>query len=87
MPAVATMTSNRKDPLAVLVGVNIARVRRDRELRQRDLAVALDVDQSEISRWERGVHLPRDLFAVARVLSVDLTELVRAELPSDGEAA
>ena len=40
--------------MELLISKNIARLRRDRNLTQDDLATALDVTPQAVSNWERG---------------------------------
>lgn len=56
------------------IGENIRRLRDDAGMTQRDLAVALEMDQVSMSRWETGRVMPRheNLERVAEVLGVDV---------------
>jgi transcriptional regulator with XRE-family HTH domain len=47
------------DNIAQLVGERIRARRKALGLKQREIAQALGIEQSEVSRWERGVHEPR----------------------------
>lgn len=55
-------------------------IRHDVEYRQKDLAQALGVDASEVSRWERGVVIPRlkTVSMIERLLEMSVGSLVLA---------
>lgn len=46
-------------------------------LRQEDVAAALQIDASQVSRWERGAHLPspKRFAELADILKIDIAEL------------
>lgn len=54
-------------------GLRIKAARIAAGLRQEDLAEILGIEQSQVSRWERGQNAPRDDLRqeLARVLGVD----------------
>ncbi len=68
-----------------LVASNIRRLREERGMSQTQLALALDVTQQEISRWERGVWEPdrRNVQRIAGVFGVPWWTLYQP----NGEAA
>ncbi len=60
-----------------LIGSQIARVRKERELTQANLAEKIDVTVETISRLERGVSMPsiKTLGAISKALSIRLKDL------------
>ncbi|MCA1572380.1 MAG: helix-turn-helix domain-containing protein [Chloroflexi bacterium] len=59
-------------------------------LSQREVAVALEVDQAIVSRWERGQNVPRvdRQLLLARLLGVNVNDLFsHPEEGENGEAA
>ncbi len=74
------MTIIHQEARLINVGERIRCIRKSSEMTQAELAVALDMDQSEISRIERGerklsVHC---LMQIAAVLSVPAQKLLEA---------
>jgi transcriptional regulator with XRE-family HTH domain len=65
------------DELRRLYGSNIQDGRTTLGLRQEDLATVLRVRQSTVSRWERGLIVPRDAMKVriAQVLHQEVRQL------------
>ena len=63
----------------VRVGLNVQRLRRDKDLSQEELAARADVHQTYLSGVERGVRNPSILVLarIARALNVDVDELVK----------
>jgi transcriptional regulator with XRE-family HTH domain len=59
--------------LARTIGRNIRQARRSRGLRQRELAVVLDMSPQHLSDWERGAYRPNDtnLIRVGEALDRD----------------
>lgn len=66
-------TSGASSGIAVTIGRNIRRARTEKDMTQRQLAVAMDIDVMAVSRWERAEHRPSDdnLLIVASVLGRD----------------
>lgn len=62
-----------------LIGRNIARLRRERNFTQEDLAGLAEMDRSYLSNLENGkINVSvMTLLAIARALDVDITELFR----------
>lgn len=61
------------------VGLNVQRLRRDKDLSQEELAGRADVHQTYLSGVERGVRNP-SVVALARIakgLGVDIEDLVK----------
>jgi transcriptional regulator with XRE-family HTH domain len=54
----AVSVTHRQTPL--IVGGNIARMRRQRNWRQRDLADLVGVDERQVRRWENGEWMPNE---------------------------
>ncbi|MBM4141657.1 MAG: helix-turn-helix transcriptional regulator [Nitrospira sp.] len=67
-----------------LVGVSIARIRKDRELTQAQLAEMIDTTVETISRLERGVSVPslKTLEKISKALHIHIKELLTFEYPS-----
>lgn len=63
------------------IGSRIFEARKRLDMRQRDLASAIDVDVMQVSRWERGAATPKmtSLKALARALDVSLDWLTGDE--------
>lgn len=61
------------------IGLNVQRLRRQRELTQEELAHRAELHQTYLSGVERGKRNPSVLVLarIARALSVDIEELVR----------
>ena len=69
------------------IGALIARLRRERNMTQRELAQLIQISDKAVSKWERGLGCP-DISLLGRlssVLDVDLTALLTGELPSSTE--
>lgn len=66
-----------------LVGRQVARIRRERDLTQAQLAELVDVATETISRLERGVSIPslKTLENIGRTLNVPLKDLFDFEYP------
>ncbi len=61
-----------------MIGLNIAYYRKLRNLTQENLAEAIDIDQTHLSKIERaavGISLD-NLFKIARVLEIDAYKLL-----------
>jgi Zn-dependent peptidase ImmA (M78 family)/DNA-binding XRE family transcriptional regulator len=71
------------DGARALVGAQIRRAREEKGWSQADLARRLDRTQTSVSYWEQGRRSPDldDLFTLASVLDVDVTELFTAPEP------
>jgi len=67
-----------------LIGISIARIRKDRELTQAQLAEMIDTTVETISRLERGVSVPslKTLEKISKALHVQLKELLSFEYPT-----
>ena len=55
--------------------------RKQKNMSQEELSIALGVSQSMISKWERGENFPRGkiLIKLAETLSCSVDELVRGD--------
>ena len=62
-------------------GMNISRLRKEKGLTQKELAVKLNVTDKAVSRWERGVGFPdiSSLCPLAEALGVKVSTLLDAE--------
>ncbi len=69
----------QSDDLAVIVGKNIMRLRRMKNMTQLDLAEKLNYSDKSISKWEQGNGMPdvRILVRLADLFNVSLDDLVR----------
>ena len=67
-----------------LVGGQIRRAREEKGWSQADLARRLDRTQTAVSYWESGSRSPDldDLFTIASVLDIDVTELFTLDAPA-----
>lgn len=67
-----------------LVGGQIRRAREEKRWSQADLARRLDLTQTAVSYWESGRRSPDldDLFALASVLDIDVTQLFTPDAPA-----
>lgn len=55
-----TGQGNGANGIARLVGANIRAARKAADLKQRELAAALDISPQHLSDWERGDYKPSD---------------------------
>ena len=62
-------------------GAFLVRLRKEKELTQKELAEQLYVSDKAVSKWERGLSLPDIslLTPLAECLGVTVTELLRGE--------
>ncbi len=67
-----------------LTGISIAKIRKDRELTQAQLAEMIDTTVETVSRFERGVSVPslKTLEKISKALHVHIRELLDFEYPS-----
>ena len=80
------MTKNESDKMNnIKFGMNIARLRKEKGLTQKELAVKLNVTDKAVSRWERGVGFPdiSSLCPLAEALGVTVAKLLDAEEEDD----
>jgi transcriptional regulator with XRE-family HTH domain len=75
------MVSNMSEGIEKLIGHSIARIRKDRELTQAQLAEMIDTTVETISRLERGVSIPslKTLVKISRALHIPIKELMDFE--------
>ncbi len=75
------MVLNMSEGIEKLIGHSIARIRKDRELTQAQLAEMIDTTVETISRLERGVSIPslRTLVKISRALHIPIKELLDIE--------
>lgn len=75
------MVSNMSEGIEKLIGHSIARIRKDRELTQAQLAEMIDTTVETISRLERGVSIPslKTLLKISRALHIPIKELLDVE--------
>lgn len=64
------------------VGENIKRIRKEKGLKQKDLAEALSVSEVMISQWENGSRNPKQstLIKIAKALDVHLKDLLDSSI-------
>ncbi|MGH9361072.1 MAG: helix-turn-helix domain-containing protein [Thermoanaerobaculia bacterium] len=69
----------------VAFGARLAQLRRERGVRQKDLARELGIGQNLLSRYERGLHAPKllALLKLRRLLGVTLDYLVAGAAPGE----
>lgn len=62
-------------------GKFIARIRKEKNMTQADLAERIGVTDKAVSRWERGVGFPdiNTLEPLARALDISILELMRSQ--------
>ncbi len=75
------MVSNMSKGIEKFIGSSIARVRKDREMTQAQLAELIDTAVETISRLERGVSIPslKTLVKISRALHIPIKELLDVE--------
>lgn len=73
----------------MIIGNNIAALRKARKLSQEQLAEQLGVSRQAVSKWETGQSEPtaKNLVELARLFEVTVSDLVEAESPSQGKRA
>jgi transcriptional regulator with XRE-family HTH domain len=66
-----------------LIGIQVARIRKEREITQEQLAESVDVATETISRLERGVSIPSliTLSKISQALHISLKDLFDFEYP------
>ena len=71
-----------------LIGQKLQKRRKHKGLSQEQLAGLLEVDQSRISDWERGIHRPDPVYrkALAEKLNLDESFFDELEMPSAGRS-
>jgi transcriptional regulator with XRE-family HTH domain len=71
------------DDIEKLIGAQIARIRKEREITQEQLAESVDVATETISRLERGVSVPslKTLEKISWALHTSLRDLLDFEYP------
>lgn len=77
------MKSKKHEGVEKLIGLNIARIRKDRDLTQAQLAELIDTTVETISRFERGVSVPsiKTLDKISKALHIHIRELLDFEYP------
>ncbi len=77
------MVADNSASLLEQVGRNIAERRKQLNMRQDQLAEALNVEPQTISRFERATHAPslKTLERLAAILAIPVTDLLRADMP------
>lgn len=78
------MKSKTSEGIEKLIGLSIAKIRKDRELTQAQLAEMIDITVETVSRLERGVSVPslKTLAKISMALHVHIKELLDFEYPS-----
>ncbi|RJQ41882.1 MAG: XRE family transcriptional regulator [Nitrospiraceae bacterium] len=82
--------SNTSKKVGKLIGAQIARIRKEREITQAQLAETIDVTVETISRLERGVSIPslKTIETISHALNVTMKELFDFEYsvrPADSD--
>ena len=67
--------------LSVLVGKRIIEIRKSKNIKQNKLAEMIDIDPTNLSKIERGVHLPKDetISKITNALGCKITDLFTFE--------
>ena len=67
---------------AVKIGNLIAKLRKERELTQQDMANALNISNKTISKWECGLGVPNvSLWPdLSTILGIDIGQLMEGEM-------
>lgn len=57
----------------------IRKLRRSKDITQRELAAKLGVERSTVSKWEKGISIPRGktLIALAELLECSVDDLLK----------
>ena len=73
--AVNTLMDDPQTPLRKLVGANIVIGRKLLKMSQKQLAQILDMERSDLSKWETGRHQPNEenLRRIAAALNQELS--------------
>ena len=68
-----------------MLGENIKRILAKKQITQKDLARKAQVNETSLSRWMSGQHLPTidNLYSVASALGASMDELVDGWLTSE----
>jgi transcriptional regulator with XRE-family HTH domain len=68
-----------------VLGENIKRILAKKQITQKELACWAQVNETSLSRWMSGQHLPTidNLYSVASALGVSMDELVDGWLTSE----
>ena len=76
-------------PSPEILGQNIARLRQQHRWSQRELAQKLDVHQTLVFRWEKGLANPKGetVLRLAEVLEANLDELISPQEPGQPDGA
>ena len=64
--------------LSVLLGKRIKEIRESKNLKQVELANMIDIEPTNLSKIEKGAHLPKNetINKIAKVLNTDITGLL-----------
>ena len=64
--------------LSVLLGQRIKEVRESKNIKQVELANMIDIEPTNLSKIEKGAHLPKNetINKIAKVLDTDITSLL-----------
>lgn len=64
------------------IGQFIAKLRKERNMTQEDLANTLYIDRSVVSKWERGVYIPKHeaLVSLSKLFDVSISEILLGEV-------
>lgn len=78
------MVTGMPKDIEKFIGLSIARVRKDREMTQAQLAEMIDTTVETISRLERGITIPslKTLEKISRALHIHIRELLNFEYPT-----
>lgn len=67
--------------------MNLAEIRKDRNLKQGDVARKLKVAQSTVATWEKGDAYPRPemLLQLSKILEVDVEKIIKSIMKAKKE--
>ena len=70
----------------VNIGTHIARLRREQNMKQDDLAEKLDVTPQAISKWENGASMP-DISLLPKIAETEIDVLESVSPPPTGNVS
>jgi len=87
--SIQSKVSNMSKGVEKLIGISIARIRKDRELTQAQLAEMIDTTVETISRLERGISIPslKTIEKIGKALHVHIKDILDFDYPSFKESS
>lgn len=87
--SIESKVSNMSKGVEKLIGISIAKIRKDRELTQAQLAEMIDTTVETISRLERGISIPslKTIEKISKALHVHIKDLLDFDYPSFKESS